>query len=178
MVRVAIRPLRFATAEAIARDMREADRREIYATRANEDAAALALDVVRYSRIGAVAAAEDGAPVSAIGAVEGWPGVWQVWMFATDRWPEVALATTRWARRVLKPALLAAGAHRAECRSLAANRATHRWLESLGAQAEARHAGYGKAAEDFITFAWRRDDVHFQRAETAEAAGPAADRAR
>ncbi len=167
-------PLELAAVEAIARAMREADAREIYATRATEDAAQLALDVVRYSRLGAVMATEDGAPVAAIGAVEGWPGVWQVWMFATDRWPEVALGTTRWAQRVLKPALLAAGAHRAECRSLARNRATHRWLESLGARAEALHSGYGKAAEDFITFAWRRDDVHFQRAETAEAAGPAA----
>ena len=170
-----LQPLELAAVMAVARDMREADGHEIWATRANEDWRELARDVVRYSRLGAVAAADDGTPVAAIGAVEGWPGVWQVWMFATERWPEAALGATRWAHRWLKPALIAAGAHRAECRSLAANHATHRWLTSLGAQAEALHPGYGKAAEDFITFAWRRDDVHFQRAETAEAAGPAAD---
>jgi RimJ/RimL family protein N-acetyltransferase len=95
-------------------------------------------------------------------------------MFATERWPEVALGTTRWARRVLMPALIASGAHRAECRSLASNEASHRWLLRLGARAEARHAGYGKNREDFITFAWRRDDVHFQPAEAAETARPAA----
>lgn len=171
---VRMQPLRFATVEAIARDMRTADAREIWATRANEDPTALGRDVVRWSRIGAVAEARDGTPVAAIGAVEGWPGVWQVWMFATARWPEVALATTRWARRVLMPGLIAEGAHRAECRSLAANEASHRWLMSLGARAEARHAGYGKNREDFITFAWRRDDVHFQPAEAAEAARSAA----
>ena len=169
-----MQPLRFATVEAIARAMRPADAREIWATRAVEDPTALARDVVRWSRIGTVATARDETPIAAIGAVEGWPGVWQVWMFATPRWPEVALAVTRWARRVLSPVLIASGAHRAECRSLAANEASHRWLSSLGARAEARHAGYGKGGEDFITFAWRRDDVHFQPAQAAEAAGSAA----
>jgi len=162
--------LGFAAVERVVRDMREADAREIWATRAVEDPAALALEVVRWSRFGAVAVARDGTPVAAIGAVEGWPGVWQVWMFATPRWPEVALGVTRWARRVLMPALMAAGAHRAECRSLAENAGAHRWLASLGAHAEARHAGYGKRREDFITFAWRRVDVHFQPAQAAEAA--------
>jgi hypothetical protein len=166
--------LRFATVEAIARAMRVSDAREIWATRWNENPTALAREVVRWSRIGAVAAAGDGTPVAAIGGVEGWPGVWQVWMFATARWPEVALGTTRWARRSLMPALLAAGVHRAECRSLAENEASHRWLTSLGARAEARHVGYGKNREDFITFAWRRDDVHFQPAQAPGAPRPAA----
>lgn len=167
-------PLSLRHVAPVARDMRAADRAEIYATRASEDWRDLAEDAVRYSRFGAVAAARDGAPVAAAGAVEGWPGVWQVWMFATPRWPEVALGMTRWALRSLGPALLAAGAHRAECRSLAGNEAAQRWLVALGAVAEARHDEYGKNRESFITFAWRRAHVHFQSAETAEAAGAAA----
>ncbi len=161
---------------AVARAMRAADRAEIYATRRDEDWRALAEDAVGFSRLGAVAAAADGTPVVAAGGVECWPGLWQVWMFATPRWPEVALGMTRWARRHFAPALVAAGAHRAECRSLAGNLAAHRWLAALGAVAEACQEDYGRNRESFITFAWRRPHVHVQRAETTQAAGAAADR--
>lgn len=152
-------PLEFETVLAVARNMRAADRQEIYATRWDEDAEALAADCVTGCSIGAVIAARDGAPVAVIGAMELWPTVWSVWMFATDHWPKVALAATRFVRRHLTPALLDLGLRRAECRSCSTHKQAHRWLEYLGAQREAEHADYGKNGETFIGYYWRAEDV-------------------
>lgn len=100
-------------------------------------------------------AGRDGAPVAVIGALETWPTVWSVWMFATDRWPEVAVDATRFARRRLAPALLELGLRRAECRSSATHHAAHRWLAHLGARREAEYPDYGRNGETFIGFIWR-----------------------
>ncbi len=143
----------------VARRMREADRREIFATRSPDDRDLLARQAAEFSRFGAVLATDAGNPACALGAVEQWPGVWTVWMFATADWPKVALSATRYVRRVLIPALVAAGAHRAECKSLEDHREAHDWLRLLGAHAEAEHRDYGINRETFITFVWRLDDV-------------------
>lgn len=143
----------------VARRMRADDRAEIFATRWDEDPARFACDVIQISRHGIVAATDAGLPAAAIGASEFWPGVWSVWMFATDDWPQVALGVTKWARRRLMPQVLKAGAHRAQCHSLESHNEAHRWLAMLGAQAEARACGLGRHGEDFITFTWRKNDV-------------------
>ena len=152
-------PLSFDAVLAVARDMRAADRREIFATRWDDDQESLALECVNACCIGAVIAGRDNAPIAAIGAVELWPTVWSVWMFATDRWPEVALDATRFVKQRLIPALLDLGLRRAECRSSIAHGQAHRWLEYLGARREAEHRDYGKNGETFIGFHWRAEDV-------------------
>ncbi len=151
-------PLTVPLVLAVAERMRPLDRAEVYATRRSEDPGELAEVAAGWSRFGAVAATPAGTPAAAIGAVELWPGVWSVWMFATAEWPAVAIAVTRYARRMLPRQLLEAGAHRAECRSLASHEAAHRWMRSIGARREGELAGYGKDGEDFVTFAWRRVD--------------------
>lgn len=154
-----ILPLNAELVGRVAANMRAKDRAEIYATRFREDPAEVARDCLLISRLGFVgASARDGAAIVAIGGAELWPGLWSLWMFATDRWPEVAAAATRTARRILRPALLAAGARRAECRSLASHRDAHRWLRALGARREARIPQFGKNGEDFVAYAWLRDD--------------------
>lgn len=153
-------PLEEPLVRRVAMNMRAMDRAEIYATRWREDPADVARDSVLLSRFGFVCASDrDGEPISAIGAAELWPTMWSVWMFATDRWPEVALAATRLVRRVLVPQLLEAGARRAECRALASHRQAHRWLKLLGARREFRVRDFGKNGEDFVSFVWRREDV-------------------
>lgn len=160
----------------VTRAMRATDRREVFATRFDDDADALARDLVAVSRFGAVIAL-GGRPVAAMGAMECWPGVWNVWLIATEDWKLVARATTRWARYALRTLLPEAGAHRCECRSIADHRTAHRWLEHLGARAEAMHPDFGRLRETFITFAWRFDHVRNPvGAETEGATAATADR--
>lgn len=147
-------PLTELAVASIAYNLRQADREELQATMGHFDSSAIAAAAVRAS-LGFIAATDDGMPVAAVGAVRCWPGVWQVGMFATALWPEVALGTTRHVKRWLMPAVREAGWHRAHAFSLASHAEAHRWLFWLGARVEARLAGWGKGGEDFLLFVWR-----------------------
>jgi hypothetical protein len=167
------------TVEAVGQvlyNLRAADRREIEATVHRFDSRALA-EATCACRLGFVAAVEDppspmgyggagppspegygGAsltPIAVLAAGELWPGVWQLGLFATPRWPEVGGAVTRFARRWLEPRLRALGAHRAQAFSLADHDDAHRWMLRLGARCEATLAGWGRGGEDFKVFVWR-----------------------
>jgi hypothetical protein len=158
---VKMTPLDADAVAFVASHMRAADRAEIFATRANDDAAQVAAETMAYARFGAVAWCDMEAgnePVAVVCAIPLWPGVWSVGMYATDRWPKVAYETTRWIKGVLMPNLQAAGAHRAECRSHAAHAVAHRWLEHLGAKYEARLAAFGRNREPFYLYAWTLGD--------------------
>ncbi|WP_374656134.1 hypothetical protein [Dongia sp.] len=137
---------------AVAENMRAADRREIFATRFDENAELLAEDLLAGDPLGVIVADRDGVPAAVLGATEMWPGLWSLWMFATDRWPSVARETTRFAKRVLWPALLKLGLRRGECRSAAEHHVAHRWLRHLGGAVESIHPAYGKGGETFIGF--------------------------
>jgi hypothetical protein len=153
-----IRPLGAEDLLFVARHMRGADRAEIFATRFDDDPAALAAEILAADPLGAILAAADGAAVAAIGASENWPGNWSVWMFATDRWPEVARAATRFALVRLRPALHRLGARRAECRSMAGHKSAQRWLRRLGARIEAVYPAFGRQGETFIGFVFEREE--------------------
>ena len=148
-----IRPLDTAAVAHVCAHMRALDRAEIVATRADDDAPAVADATMTLARFGGVAWWND-EPVAVACAMPLWPGVWSVGMYATDRWPRVARATTRWIASHLMPDLIAAGAHRAECRSLATHVTAHRWLERLGAMREGTLADCGRNRETFYLYAW------------------------
>jgi hypothetical protein len=146
-------------------NLRALDRREIEATVHRFDSHALALATCAC-RLGFVAAVDDppspggygGAsltPVAVLAAGELWPGVWQLGLFATPRWPEVGRAVTRFARPWLEERLRALGVHRAQAFSLADHDEAHRWMLRLGARCEATLAGWGRGGEDFKVFVWR-----------------------
>ncbi len=148
-------PLSPVPLRAVLADLRPADRAELAATLWEFDPAAI-VEASAAARFGFVALAGDGQPVAACGAAELWPGCYQVGLFATTRWPEVAAAVTRRIRRDLIPALLAAGARRAQAMSDARHAEAHRWLRRLGARCEARLTAFGTGGEDFLLFAWTR----------------------
>lgn len=100
-----------------------------------------------------------GRPVASIGGRCLWPGVWSVWAFGTDDWPQVVLSMTRHVRRVMIPTLLETGAHRVECCALATHTDARRWLTALGARDEGVRRGYGRDGQDFVTYAWSPEDV-------------------
>lgn len=151
-----LRPVELGPVLYVVRNMRAADRDEIFALRSDADPDRLAVDVAqRWATVGQVAW-DDGVPVAVVGATLLWPGVWMAWMFATDAWPKVGRGVTRFIRTSMIPGLVDRGAHRCEARSIISHTEAHRWLRSLGATEEARLRRYGRNGEDFLVFRWDR----------------------
>ncbi len=139
----------------VAHNMREWDRREIFATRFADDSEALALDCWRHRDSAFIARPAEGPPVAAVGAIERWPNVWSVWMFATDDIGKAGLSLHRFVVRDMIPTLRGAGARRADCMSLDGHTDAHRWLTALGARRTSEpFRNWGRNGETFWQFYW------------------------
>lgn len=136
----------------VAENMREWDRREIFATRADDDPAALCDDVRRCGNISWVAGLER--PIAAFGCAPMWPGVWSMWLFATDEFGRIGISVTKLVTRTIVPMMIEAGAHRLEARSMEGHADAQRWLEVIGAKREGTLVRYGRGREDFHVYAW------------------------
>lgn len=138
--------------------LRERDALEIFGTRydTNDRSGILALhrEIVKACRH--IYVFGRGRPAVAVGAMQPWPGRWSVFAFATDEFSSVALAVTRFVRRVMIPALIAEGAQRAWCASHAQHTDAHRWLELLGAEHEGTMRCFGKDGADYLIYRWLR----------------------
>jgi hypothetical protein len=145
----------------VARAMRERDRQEIYATQVGEDPDGLAQAAVgsRFSFL----TLSRGVPIAAHGAGHMWPGVWGVWMFATDFYGWAAgAAIMKHYRRVVIPGVLAEGGHRAQCDSIALHNEAHAFIERLGGRAESTMPGYGREGQAFIRYVWDQEAMERQ----------------
>lgn len=159
-----IRPITSEDTARVAAKMRDIDRREICALHGTDDPVE-ATSLLKYlPHIGATVWRDE--PICAIGAVFMWPGVVSVFMFATDRWREVALETTRFVRKTLLPALRDAGVHRLQCYSLDAHEEAHRWLRRLGADRVTMEPAFGKNRENYLLFTMSR--AALERVTSAE----------
>jgi hypothetical protein len=155
MIRISIGTLE--SVRHVAAHMRESDRIEIAATTPNMDPVELAKRIMHNADMVFVAR-NDGVPASCWGLMPMWPGVGYAFCFGTDDWGAALLAMTRHVRRFMVPLLLDTGFHRVETRSLATRQDVGRWLEIFGAEAEAVLRGSGARGEDFILYAWLRDE--------------------
>ena len=144
----------FEKAFYISQFMRDWDRREIFATRwPFEDELHTFVDEVMASGpVSWVSGLEE--PIACFGCRPLWPGVWSMWLFATDRFPEIGLPMTKMIVRHIVPMLFANGAHRLECKSMEGHVEAQRWLETLGARREGTLRAYGRQGEDFHTYVW------------------------
>lgn len=155
MTSVELVPATYADVVFIARRLREDDYAEIMPltwTRKPEDLAVMSLADGGISTV----ALSGGAPVSSYGAVEIRPKFWTVWMFATDRWPEVALKVTRAIKKDLIPDVYKRGWNRAECWSVEDHHTAHAWLEVLGAIRECSAEDYGPNGKTYHCYSWTR----------------------
>lgn len=137
----------------ICHNLREWDRREIFAVRWSDDPDDLALAALQLLETTWIAFIGDD-PVAAIGTIPLHPTLWSPWCFGTDRFGQVGLPLTRLAKRVIIPVMAAAAPRvRVEVKSLDGHLDAQRWLErSFGARREATHPGYGKGGETFHTY--------------------------
>jgi hypothetical protein len=140
----------------IADNMRDIDKKEVYATRWDDSPDGLVDSIMSGGEFGWVVGGDDGIPIAAFGAIPTWEGVWQVWMFSTDRWNEVSLTVTKFIRRVMIPSIVDAGWQRAECRSIGGHDVAHRWLEMLGASREHTLHYFGKNGDTFHLYSWTK----------------------
>lgn len=145
----------------VAANLRDADAAEFLALTHAADRRALTDNLL--DRWGghpqAIVARSAGVPVAIGAGIEARPNVITLLMFATDRFPAVALGLTRFITRNLFERYRAAGVHRIEAVSMVGHEAAHRWIGALGLRREAELRGYGRDGQDFIQFAWVRDDV-------------------
>jgi hypothetical protein len=140
----------------VCRNLRDRDAEEIFATRFHDDPDQLASEIAtvrEYSWCAVV----DHEPVAIIGAYEKWPGVWSVFAFGTDRWPEVVLTLTKHVRRVMIPELFERGAIRADCHALETHDDARRWLTALGAKEGPGLDNFGKNGQSFVCYCWTRE---------------------
>jgi hypothetical protein len=148
-------PAAYGDVVFIARNMRELDAEEILPliwSRKPEDLAAISCATGGIATV----ALSDGCPVAAYGAYLSRPQMWTVWMFATDRWPEVVSSVTKDIRRRMMPEMLGGDAVRADCWSMEGHNMAHRWLEVLGATREASIEDYGPTRKTFHCYSWTR----------------------
>lgn len=133
-------------------NMREWDRREIFATRYNNSLPELHESVMTLGPTAWVSGLER--PIAAFGGQPMWDGVWSMWLFATDEFNKIGIPMTRLVIRYILPMIREAGAHRMECRSMGEHHEAHRWLEVIGAKREGELKAFGRKGEDFHVYTW------------------------
>lgn len=149
----------------VAQNMREADAREVFALRVNEDRIGLGyrLAAAVPHALTALVAGVDNRPDAAaflgIWAMDETGGLASANLFATAEFPLIADALVRHVRHTLIPALLRRGCRRVECRALATYRTSRRFIRACGALEEAVLPDYGKNREAFVLCAWTRSEM-------------------
>jgi L-amino acid N-acyltransferase YncA len=146
----------------IAKLLRNRDKQELAATRSDVDPDQLAIDSYN-SHWRKVAYTDDNFPAMAIGARVTHPGVATVWGFATDHYRKVIRELSNYVEKAMIPEIVGSGVHRAQCLVHPENRASQRWLKSLGFIQEATLRGFGSSREDMLLFAWL--DHEFSRTD-------------
>ena len=95
MPTVLLEPATYADAAYVARRMRPGDANEILPLLwGGAEDLALSASAAHYART----AFYDGKPVAVVGGTQTHPACWQVFMFATNDWPRVALSALAWPR--------------------------------------------------------------------------------
>lgn len=146
----------------IAANMRDADRREITAV---IDADDMTIGAMLFAASPGLAwtAWLDEQPVCAFGVSRLFTGLGSGWAYGSRRMRAAMPAVTRFALRVVRPALIREGFRRVEVRTAVDHDLSHRWLEHLGFEREGIAKDYGADGLDFVTYAATRGDRDHQR---------------
>lgn len=138
----------------VAHNMREWDRKEIFACMFDDSVDTLAMSVVSSQYSFVLGNTE---PIAVMWSACIRPGVWSIGMFATEKIGEIGLGLNRFAKRVFIRGLVESGAHRAEAKTMDGHYDAKNWMVKLGAEYEATHPFFGRNGEKFHTFAWTKE---------------------
>lgn len=148
----------------IAANMRACDAAEIFPMRWDDDPASLAESLMAGASGLMDIVTLDGEPVTALGAVPMWPGVWNVFAFGTDKWDKAIVTASKRILRFTIPAVYNAGAHRAQCWSIEGHGTAHAWLvRTLRARQGPLIEALGRGGQDYRLFWWDRATVEAAR---------------
>lgn len=136
----------------VAIDMRDRDFAEISALSTSTDRAGLAryMSAAYGSHPEVIVVGDDAGWVAVGGLISLRPNVATLFMFANDRFSDIAFPLTKHIREVMFKEAERRGVHRFEAVSLATYKTSHRWMQHLGLSQEAYCRGYGKNGEDYI----------------------------
>ena len=140
----------------VAENMREADAREIFAGRWDDDPEALVNDLLAARPLCTALKAlcvSEWAPVAIIGAFRRSPTVLETFMFATPAFPAIGRQATRWVKRIGFPCYVDPWGRRSQCCAWEGNAVSRAWLEELGYEAEGVLRAFGKNGEHFVQYA-------------------------
>lgn len=135
----------------VAMNMRQSDREEIYNLRWEENPFVVMQDTMLHRNFAWVAWVGE-TPCAVFGGAPRHPGVWEMFMYATDDLPKIGLALTRFAVRTAVPTLRDLGAHRLQADSHSGHTDAHKWLAAIGASVEGVKRAYGKDGADYWTW--------------------------
>ncbi len=88
-------------------------------------------------------------PCAIVGAAQTRPGVFSIFMFATEDFSKIALSMARFLKKTAIPALWTV-AHRIETSTHINRVEAHAWLRLLGCEQEGVSKGFGRDGSDFI----------------------------
>lgn len=169
---VTFHALSYGACLRVVQDMRPRDRAEIEATRGpliDEDYAA-ELAAIEWG----VIACSKATPVAILAIRRLNATTANVGLVATDRWPEVAYAVSRFVRDGLPPFMSGNGLRRLQTLSIADYTMAHRYLAHMGFQREGTMRALGESGQDLTIWArvdHGRDNRAVQQAEAAQDAG-------
>ena len=149
----------FESLQYICRNLREKAKQEAIASGWDGNADTLADLFYRAfnNDIAAVGGLEN--PIYAGGAIEVYPGAWQMWSVATEDFDKIMLSVTKYVRRIMLPKIVRHGAWRIEARCIGGDVETQKWMQLLGAKLESTQKGTGKNGEDFLIYVWSFPNV-------------------
>lgn len=155
-----VRPASPADIAAVVAHMREADRFEVMNARFSSNPADVAeeLQAAMPMTIALYSLGLDTTPIALMGAWLVAPRVAGLQMIATDRWPSIAHAATRFAMRQFIPKVLAPNVNRGECRCWAGHHVARRWMQRLGFVEEGLLRQYGNDGGTYVQMAWLNPD--------------------
>lgn len=163
----------FSAIEYICLNMRDSDREEIFAIRPHDcplrwaHEAHAAIKNLGRGRIGW----HKGRPAGVFAFTEPWPGAWEIWMFGTDDYRNVAIELVRYARKEANDILTVCNGRRLHADVREGHPDAHKLIKAMGALPEGPPMqAYGKDGSAYQRYVWLNgvnDSVlkpHFKRA--------------
>lgn len=146
----------------VASNLRDEDRREVFATAVLSSGSEAGVISFSTSPGWCWTAWLDGQPVAAFGVALGnpvyQPHIRHGWLFGREGTRRCIPSITRFCIREWPRRLISEGVTRVEVRSIDGHDLAQRWLLAVRARYEGRMTGYGTKGEDFHLFAWLAED--------------------